>query len=105
MTTVTEIVHFLYTMHSALCPTIDSIYGHTEASLTRCEMYMYMYLNIFGGKSSSFIYVIILFLVLQFRRQGYTGTSTWKTQKTNFPTTKRNKRQHFLRFRAAPYKY
>ena len=44
-------------------------------------------------------------LVLQFRRQGYTGTGTWKTQKTDFPTTKRNKRQHFLRFRAAPYKY
>ena len=44
-------------------------------------------------------------LVLQFLRQGYTGTGTWKTQKTDFPTTKRNKRQHFLRFRAAPYKY
>ena len=44
-------------------------------------------------------------LVLQFRRQGYTGTGTWKTQKTDFPTTKRNKWQQFLRFRAAPYKY
>ena len=44
-------------------------------------------------------------LVLQFRRQGYTGTGTWKTQQTDFPTTKRNKRQHFLCFRAAPYKY
>ena len=29
-------------------------------------------------------------LVLQFRRQGYTGTGTWKTPKTDFPTTKRN---------------
>ena len=107
MTTVTEIVHFLYTMHSALCPTIDS-YGHTEAGLTRCEIYMYL----FGGKSSSFIYVITK-QGLSHAHKANCSSPTVSTPRVHrhrhveIPKNRLsyNKTKHFLRFRAAPYKY
>ena len=84
MTTVTEIVHFLYTMHSALCPTIDSIYSHTEA---RCEIYMYF----FGGKSSSFIYVIILYPFKTKQGLSYAHKANCSSPKVSTPRVHRHR--------------